>query len=874
MSLLRQRFAILGVAFFLALVLFAPRAQAGAYEAELPATLHSAKDMCALVPCTEVFPGAQHFSERKGQPPYVEAYDGAGAQKKLLGYVMLSTDITDTPAYSGKPVVTLIGMDKEGRFVGVKVLKHSEPILLLGIPEEALLKFNDQYIGKSVKSKIEVGQSRPDEEVFGLDAISGATVTVIAQNQVMMASGSAVARQVGIIAPTVRVPARYVVSGKRLSWQELVDQGSVQRLLIKPEQVGLERGPTPFIELWFGDLNHPDIGKSVLGETSWNNLRVQLKDGEHALFVIRTAGDESFKGSGFVRGGIYDRVQVRQGADAFTFRDLDYHNLYGIEAAGAPAFTESAVFVIRSKSFSAAYPWKLSFLGNRVDRSTGARTFTSFDAPYWLPAASLQGGHPKIDEPDAPWVRIWKSRAVAIGLFVALLVAVTVVYALREKLTRLSTHKNKWPVNAFKYSAWALSIVFVGFGVMAQPSITQVLTWFHALLFQWTWSLFLSDPFIFVFWVFIIITVFLFGRGLFCGWMCPFGSLSEAIYKVARVIGLKRFQTRVPQVWHDRLKWVKYAVFFGLLTVSMFSMGLAEKLSEVEPFKTTFLVGITNRAWPYGLFVCTLLGLSIFIERPFCKYLCPLGAALAMPSTFRWYGLRRKQDCNSCKACAIGCGAQAIDADGRIDHRECLHCLDCMILYTDPKGCPPLSKERKRRERDGLEITPIGLDGYFIPIYPVTDVAAQISVKAATGPDPRMPTDPTLPPHKLGARGLRWVWLEVRDHLWPWSSEGWASQRALQVAGFSLAVAASVAWVMTAMGTLSSGAIIGWWFGWSVYEVLIRLSGRRYVKDGPWWRDRYRVAGVMDMMSYVGFKNLLIGAGLFLLLKSLGLMTV
>ena len=131
MYLLGQRFAILGVAFFLALSLLAPRAHAGAYEAELPAELATAKDMCALLPCKDVFPGAQHFSERKGQPPYVEAYDNDGAQKKLLGYVMLSTDITDTPAYSGKPVVTLIGMDLQGRFVGVQVLKHSEPILLL-----------------------------------------------------------------------------------------------------------------------------------------------------------------------------------------------------------------------------------------------------------------------------------------------------------------------------------------------------------------------------------------------------------------------------------------------------------------------------------------------------------------------------------------------------------------------------------------------------------------------------------------------------------------------------------------------------------------------------------------------------------------------
>ncbi|WP_027996742.1 NosR/NirI family protein [Simplicispira psychrophila] len=865
--------SLLWVALILALTAVPPGVQAagtGTYEAELPADLATAKDMCALLPCKDVFPGATHFSERKGQPPYVEAYDTAGEGRQLLGYVMLSTDITDTPAYSGRPVVTLIGMDKTGHFVGVKVLKHSEPILLLGIPESALLKFNDQYLGKSVADKIEIGQSRPAEDVVGLDAISGATVTVIAQNQVMMASGSAVARQVGILAPTVREPARYKVTGEPLTWNELVKRGAVQHLRVMPEQLGQDRSPDPFIELWFGDLSHPDIGKSILGATSWDSLKQQLKENEHAIFIIRTAGRESFKGSGFVRGGLYDRVQVRQGADSFTFRDLDYLNLYGVQAAGAPRYNESAIFIIRSKAFSDAYPWKLSLLGNRVDRATGARSFTSFDTPYWLPGSMLEGGRPKVVEPDAPWVRIWKSRAVEIVLFVILLVAVGVVYAYREKLTRLSTHKNKWPVNAFKYTAWALSIVFVGFGAMAQPSITQVLTWFHSLLFQWTWSLFLTDPFIFLFWIFIIITVFLFGRGLFCGWMCPFGSLSEAIYKVARKVGFKRFQTQVPQRWHDRLKWLKYIIFFGLITVSMFSMGLAEKLSEVEPFKTTFLVGVFNRPWPYGLFVAAILGLSIFIERPYCKYICPLGASLAMPSTFRWFGLKRKQDCNSCKACAVGCGAQAIDADGRIDHRECLHCLDCMILYTDTKGCPPLAKERKRREKDGLEMTPIGDNGYFIPIYPATSFTEQISAKAAQGPDPRMPTPPMLPAHKNGARGVQWLWLEVRDHLWPWSSEGWHSQRALQIAGLSLAVAATVAWVMTAMGTLSSGAIIGWWFGWSVYEVLIRLSGKRYVKDGLWWRDHYRVAGVVDMVSYVGFKNLMIGAILFLIFKSMG----
>lgn len=867
---MRQRLMAKLAIFFTSLWLCVSAVQAsvGAYEAALPPELATAKDLCALVPCTEVFPDANSFSERMGQPPYVQAFGEAEAgKKKLLGYVMLSTDITDIPAYSGKPVVTLIGMDVQGRFVGVKVLKHSEPILLLGIPESALLNFNAQYIGKSVTSQIEVGQSRPDEGILGVDAISGATVTVIAQNQVLMTAGTAVARQTGIIAPTLHEPARYVNSGATPDWAGLVKQGAVQRLLVKPEQVGQPRAAEPFIELWFGALNSPVLGPTLLGQAAWRNLMNRIKPDDNAIFVVRTAGKESFKGSGFVRGGIYDRIQVRQGQDSYTFRDTDYFNLYGLSAAGAPAFGESAIFVIHSKAFSAAYPWRLSFLGNRVDQATGARTFVNFDSDYWLPVAYLQGGRPVVSVADPTWLKIWKARALPIGGFAALLLLVSLVYAYRERLTRLSTHKNKWPVNGFKYSFWVISIVFIGFGVMAQPSITQVLTWFHSLLFKWQWALFLSDPFIFLFWVFIILSTFVWGRGLFCGWLCPFGSLQEILHKVAGAIGLKRFQFLLPKRWHDQLKWIKYALFFALLTVSMFSMGLAEVLSEVEPFKTTFLVGITHRSWPYGLFVVAIFGVSLFVERPYCKYICPLGGALAMPSTFRWFGLKRKQDCNSCKACAVGCGSLAIDADGRIDHRECLHCLDCMVLYTDVKGCPPLAKERKRRERDGLEISPIGVDGYFIPIQPVA-----MDAKVAQGPDPRMPTDRVQHPYALRTGGLRRVWFELLDHLWPWRRDQWMSARGLRFAGVGLAAAVSVTWVLLASGYLSQVAVIGWWFGWSVFEVLIRLSNRRYVKDGPWWANNYRYANVMDMLSYVGFKNLLIGAALFLGLKSLGLM--
>ncbi|CBL47340.1 Nitrous oxide reductase transcription regulator [gamma proteobacterium HdN1] len=861
------------VALVLSMFFLSNFAYAGAYEAKLAPELFSDPDMCRYTSCQEVLPGATRFTVRKGQPPYVEGWDGEGANAVLKGYVMLSTDITDTPAYSGKPVITLIGMDTKGNFTGAKVLKHSEPILLLGIPESALTQFLDQYTGKFVGDEIEIGNSSSGATT--IDGISGATVTVIAENQVLTTSGMAVARQAGIIQPDDRAQAELLTLSKTLDWATLVKEGSVQRLQVTNREVGLPNGRDTFIELWFGYLNAPDVGRAILGDMSYDHLMKQLKPGEHALFVVRTAGKESFKGSGFVRGGLFDRIQVRQGHDMFTFRDKDSLNLYGIHAEGAPHYNESGIFIIRSPAFSAAYPWNFVFMGNKVDRETGARTFRNFMANYWLPAEYMAGGHPKIEREMARWEKIWRSRALEIGLFTAFLLVIGVVYSQRHRLTRASTHKKHYPVNAFKYTGWVISIFFVGGFLMAQPSITQVLTWFHSLLFQWTWDLFLSDPFIFIFWIFIIATVFLWGRGLFCGWLCPFGSASELLYKLARLTGLKRFQTKLSVKWHDRLKWVKYGIFFGLLGVSLFSMELAEQLAEIEPFKTTFLIGILERGGPYAAYAAALLGLSLFIERPFCKYLCPLGASLAIPSTFRWFGLPRKEECNTCKACGKGCGSLAIDDIGRIDPRECLLCLDCLVLYTDDEACPPLASERKVRTKAGLPMTAINVDGYFEPV-PANQIPAGVVLKPkraripmVEARDPRMPSPPAHPPYPLGGSAIAMLWAEFIDHVWPWRS----FDRSRFLGGLLMALVPAIVFGggLALAGNVQAGMMIGGWSAWCLFEVIIRMGSKPYVKEGPWWQHHYRKATTMDMISYVGFKNLLAGATVFLVLKYMGI---
>lgn len=688
-------------------------ARAAVYDAELPAGLLHGPDLCAHAACADVLPQATRFSQRMGSPQYVQGFGkGPDGTERLLGYVFLSTDVVDIPAYSGKPVVTLIGMDTKGIITGVRVLKHSEPILLAGIPEAALLDFIRQYVGQRGDAKLEIGHG--GDGSAGLDAISGATVTAIAENQVISRSAYEIGRQVGIFTQAARPPARFTAIDERLDWRHLVDEGAVTRLLVPAADVGADPANGPWLDLYFGYLNVPSVGQSLLGAEGYRRLMADLGPNDHALFVIGS-GQTSFKGSGFVRGGIYDRIQVRQDAQTFTFRDTDYLNLYRLLPADTPAYGESGIFIVRSANFNPAWPWTLQLLANKRG-ADGVKSFAHFDAPYWVPARYLEGGHPKVVEARPAWQAIWLERKVQIALFVALLAATAALYSQRDRLVRASNRKHKPWISRPRTLLWLCSVAFFGFYLKAQPSVTQVMTWLHSLLHQWKWELFLSDPFIFLFWWFIIISVLLWGRGLFCGWLCPFGSLQQLMLKLGAAIGLKRWQRLLPKALHDKLRWVKYGVFFVLVGVSLFSMEQAEHLAEIEPFKTTFLVGVWNRTWPFWLFVGGILGLSLFSERPYCKYLCPLGAGLALPGRFRLFGLKRKAECTSCHACAAGCGSHAIDEKGRIDQMECMLCLDCMVMYYDDHACPPLVKERKGRAARGQALTRIGSDGYFVPL--------------------------------------------------------------------------------------------------------------------------------------------------------------
>jgi polyferredoxin len=170
---------------------------------------------------------------------------------------------------------------------------------------------------------------------------------------------------------------------------------------------------------------------------------------------------------------------------------------------------------------------------------------------------------------------------------------------------------------------------------------------------------------------------------------------------------------RLPQ-WNpseiiQRKAWViKYVALGTILTLVVVDPPAAAIAEEVEPFKTA-ITAVFQRGLPYVIYAVVLLIIGLFTERAFCRFLCPLGAALAILDRLHLVELlKRRPECGSpCHLCERSCPVRAIESSGKIVMAECFQCLDCMVEYHDDMRCPPLAKIRKLKLREqGLRPMP------------------------------------------------------------------------------------------------------------------------------------------------------------------------
>jgi len=668
----------------------------------------------AEIPASELFEGA----DRYGAPLPDLAAAPVLRGDETVGYAFVNSDFVGTTGYSGKPIHILIALDEAAVVQGVRLVQHSEPIVLIGIPEARIAKLTAGFKGRDIAAEARGEAEHP------LEIISGVTVTIMVIDDSILRSSLRVARALDLgglgrtaapEVPRVEIDPEAEVTG---DWESLVGDGTVRRMVLSVAEVnaafaGLgdpraldapEEGPETdnFIELYTTLPSIPAIGRALLLEREYDTMRDWAGEGDHVLMLMGL-GRYSFKGSGYVRGGLFDRIQLIQGDMALRFRDRDHRRVGDLTAPGAPRFREQDMFRIPADSgFDPARPWRLQLL---VGRNVGAleRVYTTFESG-WQPPAHLLRDLPQAATPaplafeqdenaamTALWQRIWRDKSVEIAGLGAMLLVLTGAFFFQTYVT-----VSERAFYRFRMGFLVLTLVFLGWYANAQLSVVNIMALASSLKEGFTWSAFMLDPLTFILWFSVAASLIFWGRGAYCGWLCPFGALQELTNQIARRLRVP--QWTLPWGLHERLWAVKYILFLGLFGVSLASIEQAETLAEVEPFKTAIVLKF-DRAWPFVLYALVLLGAGLFVERFYCRYLCPLGGALAIPARMRMFDwLRRYRECgNPCQTCANECFVQAIHPTGEINPNECLNCLHCQVLYQSQDRCPVVIKRLKRR---------------------------------------------------------------------------------------------------------------------------------------------------------------------------------
>ena len=665
----------------------------------------------------DLAPGADAFGPIRTDAPVAAVLKGG----ETIGWAFVTTDFVGTTGYSGKPIDVLAAVGPDARLLGARLMRHHEPIVLIGIPEAKIRALTESYAG------LDLAAAAAGAE-HDLDIISGATVTIMVIDDSVVRSGVKVARALGLGGMSAAVEAtgpQFEIdpeAGETADWTTLAGEGAVRRLTLDVGQINAafadsgdaraaarpEAGDPAetWIDMHAALVSIPAVGLSLLGPQEYASLTKWLKPGEHAIMVAGR-GRYSFKGSGYVRGGIFDRIHLTQGDASVRFRDRQHRRLGAIAAPGAPSFTEIDLFKIPADAgFDPAAPWRLQLL---AQRAVGAidKAFISFDLGYRPPArylrpvaaeaaaaAAVAAAAPQ-DEADAKsalWRRIWRDKTPEIVALGVMLTILTGAFFFQNYVTR-SEAFTFW----FRIAFLSATLVFLGWWADAQLSVVNLMALAGALMSGFSWDAFLMDPMTFILWFSVAAALLFWGRGAYCGWLCPFGALQELTNRLAKALRIP--QWTLPWGLHERLWALKYMIFLGLFGVSLASIGQAEKLAEVEPFKTAIILKF-DRAWPFVLYALFLLGVGLFVERFYCRYLCPLGAALAIPARLRMFDwLKRYPECGRpCQTCAHECMVQAIHPTGEINPNECLNCMHCQVLYQSDQKCPVVILKKKKRE--------------------------------------------------------------------------------------------------------------------------------------------------------------------------------
>lgn len=372
----------------------------------------------------------------------------------------------------------------------------------------------------------------------------------------------------------------------------------------------------------------------------------------------------------YVGKSLTDRVLIGSG------HRQGYSYVDGISGATVTAMVINEIIMRAARKIATAH----HILGSPLLQASEQTSAPALEAPRFEGAEPL-------------WVQMWRQQVFQIIVLGMGLMFLTLILIFQDWLVRR-------PRLLFHVRTGFLlyTLFFIGWYTLAQLSVIQVLTFLKALFGDFRWDAFLIDPLIFILWAFVAVSLLLWGRGIFCGWLCPFGALQELTNDMAHSLKIRQFE--LPFMVHERLWALKYIILLILFGLSLQTLDAAQHAAEIEPFKTAIILRF-QREWGFILYALGLIAISLVNRKFFCRYLCPLGAALAIPARIRLFDwLKRHKECGKpCQICAQECEVQAIHPTGEINPNECHYCLTCQVNYWDDQKCPPMVGKRKRRDK-------------------------------------------------------------------------------------------------------------------------------------------------------------------------------
>jgi len=170
----------------------------------------------------------------------------------------------------------------------------------------------------------------------------------------------------------------------------------------------------------------------------------------------------------------------------------------------------------------------------------------------------------------------------------------------------------------------------------------------------------------------------------FCGWMCPLGTIQDWLASLGRRIsgekkhirgkqGKAWIPLRIPKTADKILRYAKYLLLALILAASIYAV--YPPLHDFCPVRALFSFKMTPLLWSV---LAAFLVTSLFVERVWCKYLCPLGATLAIFNKISPVKLVSSSACNQCGRCDIECSMAIEDVPLHLDDAECIRCLECL----------------------------------------------------------------------------------------------------------------------------------------------------------------------------------------------------